>query len=413
MRAYFERVGLLVCLGVVALVVGAVVQHTSSVLPASYTWMGPLDALRLVYEVPWFPVAIFATLGIAELRRRGNGVFLGDGAPADRAKPVAIGLAAALFDATAFPKHTVFDVGAVLVVGMIATHDSAQLRAGAWRKVVGHVVLGALVSACICYCYTVIKALTLVGRTQVDGTLVAIESSIFGAPPHRLIAEWAATKPAFVALCDWTYFHFFHHMALVTILLTALRQRTERFEYLTALAFCYFVGAPLYHTTPASTAGRPKRNQPITAATETIAATVSPARSMCDRQMTAVMPNCSTTQRTANAATPARIGFHPPAVDRSAATPPTTIASNGSKTYSYRGLPFPATANTTSPAATVPSRAATQRDPPFSGSLAGSRSDAAMERAPAGPPLKGRSRRHRSRTASGTANDTGTAYAST
>jgi hypothetical protein len=248
LKELYRKVGFLALMGSIAFVAGAMLQHFSTSLPGSYTWLEPFRTLALVYEKEWLPTTVFVTILIAELRRRGDRLLLADGKAADEWKPIAFGLGLALFDAVAFPNHNAADIASLLLLGMVAAHN--PLRTETWRKVAGHFVLGALAFGAVSYSFSVFKALTLVDRTQVDAKLIAIEGAITGGNIYRAVAAYASTHPALVRLSDWAYFCLFQHMLLVTMLLTGLRQRTERFEYLCALALCYVLGGPLYHLLP-------------------------------------------------------------------------------------------------------------------------------------------------------------------
>ena len=254
--------GLLALLSVTALVIGAFV-HRSSNLPSGYTWLEPLRTLRLVYEVEHFPTAILATYLLGEVRRRDpmyRGLWrrLGELFPLQQQQTKVRGalvLASALgfVDGVLFGQHDAVDIVSVFVLGFIAA--SRPRDAHAVKTLVGHVVVGTVGFACICYWYTIVKSLTFVARVQKDAALAGFEHDVFGFYPHQVIAAWASTKPAFVQFCDWVYFRFFHHMALTTVLLVGMRRQKERTEYLAALALCYLIGAPLYHLLPAAGPG--------------------------------------------------------------------------------------------------------------------------------------------------------------
>lgn len=260
-RARIERIyraaGLLVCLTVAALVIGATLHHTSG-LPSRYTWLEPLRTLRLVFEVEYFPTAILATYLVATLRREPEGFArrtwgrLRDGIEAGAlgvsARSLLLAAPLSVIDAILFASHNALDVASIFVLVLVAGHQRLDRRR--WLELLGHTLLAATAFSAICYCYTVVKALTFSGRMQVDPVLAGFERAIFGDFPHRVIASWASGRHAFVSLCDWVYFRFFHHMVLTTALLMGMRQPKERTEYLGALALCYLIGAPLYHLLP-------------------------------------------------------------------------------------------------------------------------------------------------------------------
>lgn len=247
MKEAYRRIGLLGIATIVALLVGALLQHFSA-LPSGYTWLEPVRTLRLVFEHEWTPATFFVVylIGVMSVARDElrTALELG-GAPL---RTVGIAMAIGLSDAVLFPLHNGWDVAAMVALGVIVVRRSPP--PGARALLVGHGVFAAVAFAAICYCFSVAKALILVGRTQADPSFIAIEKSIFGVDLYKVIAAWASTRPKLVALCDLVYFRLFHHMALTTVLLFGMRQRKERFEYLGALGLCYLLGGPLYHLFP-------------------------------------------------------------------------------------------------------------------------------------------------------------------
>lgn len=241
----YRALGLLGWLGVLTLVAGAIVQHLATHLPAGYTWRMPYDTLGIVYGQEWVPTSFLVVALFGEMKRRAKV----EPSPAGPWKPWALGAAVALVDVMLNPSHNAVDAGAIAGIGILAAH--APIGRERWQKGVAHFLMSAAVFAFVCYFFSVVKALTFVDRAQYDGLIVDFEKSIVGEYPHKLVAAWAATRPTLVLVCDWTYFRLFQHMALTTVLLTSMRQRTERFEYLGALAFAYTIGALTYHLLPA------------------------------------------------------------------------------------------------------------------------------------------------------------------
>lgn len=247
MKSAYRRLGLLGFATLLALVGGALLQHFSA-LPGRYTWLEPVRTLRLVFEHEWTPATFLATYAIGALRvMREEPRSLFELGPSPR-RTIAFGLALGFADAFVFPFHNGLDVAAAIVLGIVLARRSPPR--GERALVLGHGVFAAVAFAAICYCFSVAKALTLVGRAQADPVFIGIEKAIFGVELHRAIAAWASTRPALVALSDWAYFRLFHHMALTTALLLGMRQRKERFEFLAALGLCYLLGGPLYHVLP-------------------------------------------------------------------------------------------------------------------------------------------------------------------
>lgn len=256
LRATGRSVGLLPGVAVLAFVIAVVIHHEST-LPSHYTWLEPLRTLRGIAGQPWSPTVIVAAFLIGRWRWRGEWAIekLASREQLDlrvlhtpRAKRIGVlSLLLLVLGVWLFPAHNATDRLALIAMGfIIGWHDRRQQVA----RVVIEIAVATLVFLAICYFYTILKALTFVGRKPVDLSLVEFEHSITGVYPHRLIAAWGATKPWLIELCDWVYFKFFLHMALTTALLLGMHRSRERIEYLGALALCYLFGGPLYHLLP-------------------------------------------------------------------------------------------------------------------------------------------------------------------
>jgi hypothetical protein len=251
-RIWCERVGLLGLLGACALATGLALQHLLG-LPNAYDWGFP-------YHVLWhdalassgFPSAAFvlACAGWAS-----SGISLRRSMPTQRRNQLLIVLLAAIaaaFDWWLFDEHAPWDwlaTGALVAcLGALAARPGSRAN---WPRFVGSLAYGVAVFAAICFFYTVVKSSLFLRALPHDASLIALETKLFGGPPHRALAAFAATRPAFVACCDWVYFRFFHHMLLAGVLLATRSNADERVEYLAALGICYLFGAPLYHIYPA------------------------------------------------------------------------------------------------------------------------------------------------------------------
>jgi hypothetical protein len=105
-----------------------------------------------------------------------------------------------------------------------------------WRSL-GSSAYGLVAFAAVCFCYTVVKATLFLHAKPFDASIVAFEVAVVRTPPYWAIAAWSATRPHFVAFCDWIYFRLFQHMLLTLVLLVARRRTSERIEYLAALCF--------------------------------------------------------------------------------------------------------------------------------------------------------------------------------
>lgn len=250
-RLWCERFGVLGVLGVLALLTGFVLQHALH-LPLAYDWGFP-------YRVLWndvlasadFPCAVLlvALVGWHSARMPIRASI----PPERRARllVVLVGVVASSLDCLLFEQHAPWDW---LATGLLAAFIAArarQLGPGASLRFIGSLGYGAAVFAAVCFFYTVVKAAVFRYGVPHDASIIALGIRLFGVAPHRLVAAFAATRPRFVAWCDWTYFQLFHHMFLTGILLFARRDAQERIQYLAALTICYLLGAPLYHLYPA------------------------------------------------------------------------------------------------------------------------------------------------------------------
>lgn len=258
LRRAWQSTGLLLVLSVVAFAVAAVIHHGST-LPSEYTWLEPLRTLREVAGQPWSPTVIVGAFLIGRLRRRGEWDLstLRSTEELDlrifrtpRAMRIA-GVAVVLLvvGALLFPAHNAFDRIALVLAAFLVGWPDHKRRLG---RLAAEIAFATFVFVAVCYCFTVLKALTFVGRRSADLSIVELEHTLTGVYPHQVIAAWSATKPWLIELCDWVYFKFFLHMALTTALLLGMRRSRERVEYLGALALCYLLGGPLYHLVPAA-----------------------------------------------------------------------------------------------------------------------------------------------------------------
>lgn len=257
LRRAWQGTGLLLVLAVIAFGVAAAIHH-ASVLPSKYTWFEPLRTLKDIASLPWSPTVIVGAFLIGRWRRRSEWAIekLASTQQLDlravlrtpRAKRIAaVSLMLLLVGVLAFPLHNAFDRLAFVVAGFVVGWPEHRRQIG---RLVLEILFATFVFLAICYCYTVLKALTFVDTKQVDLKLLNAEHALLGVYPHKVIAAWSATKPWLVKLCDWVYFKFFLHMALTTALLLGMHRSRERVEYLGALALCYLLGGPLYHVLP-------------------------------------------------------------------------------------------------------------------------------------------------------------------
>lgn len=260
LRVAYERLGLLAFLGSFALLAGLVLQRATR-LPASYTWLDPLRALREICAADHFPIAVLVTYALGAWAWRGSW----DVEAIARAIAVPRGLSSVLrgalwplccialvllADAGFLHSHRdLLDWGALVVIGVCVAHyrpSRAQLG-----QDLAYVALGIAVFQVVCFAFTVSKALTFVPGRHYDAAIVELETKLFGVAPHRLLGPWVARHPSLLGWLDFAYIHLLEHMTLCTVLLIALRKRALRTEYLSALALCYLLGGAAYHVLPA------------------------------------------------------------------------------------------------------------------------------------------------------------------
>ena len=250
-RLWCERVGVLGVLGVLALLTGFVLQRGLH-LPLGYDWGFPYRVLwNEVLASAGFPCAV---LVVALLGWRNAGISIRASIPGERRARLLLGLVAVVtssLDCLLFEPHAPWDWAAAGLLAALVATRVRQMSGAALLRFIGSLAYGVGVFAAVCFFYTVVKAAVFVHGAPHDASIIALEARLFGVVPHRVVAAFAATRPNLVAGCDWTYFRFFHHMLLTGILLVARRDAEERIEYLTALAICYLLGAPLYHLYPA------------------------------------------------------------------------------------------------------------------------------------------------------------------
>jgi hypothetical protein len=256
-RSWCKRLGVLGMLSAAALLVGLLIQRVAH-LPLSYDWAFP-------YHVLWFdvlaasgcPSAILAVALLGWISVRGErSVAECLALPSPRTeRPIAVlalfcAVVTACLDAWLFKRHAPWDWVASGVLcalwGLQARRESTPL----WRSL-GSTLYGVAGFAAVFFFYTVVKSTLFLHAKPLDTNIIAFEIALIHAPPYWAVAAWSATRPHFVAFCDWTYFRLFHHMLLTLVLLAARRGTSERIEYLGALFICYLLGAPLYHLCPA------------------------------------------------------------------------------------------------------------------------------------------------------------------
>lgn len=253
----YSTVGLLAIVSGVALMGGVLVQWARPELPAAYTWLQPLRALKQVALSAGFPLLAGLAYVLGVFSRRGWGglkAALQEGlAGATERRSLLLRCAAFVvvfgLDVLWAPAHGPADALALAAMGASVARPWSR-RALAQAAL--HAGFALLVFVAVCYWFTVVKALTFVGQHPRDPQILRFETAIFGVLPHRWVAAWAAQSPGWLHWLDWIYFRIFEHMALTTALLLGRADVRARTEYLGALVICYFLGAPLYLTFPAA-----------------------------------------------------------------------------------------------------------------------------------------------------------------
>ena len=259
----YRTFGLLPLLSLCAFV-AALTAHSLSRLPGPYTWLEPLWTFRAVLAEPRFPFALLATYWVGRWARRGGWdvqaaaqVFArSHGSDALRRALVRGALSAiSIMIADRVLLNSSRDGIDLVALGLLGLFASPRLS---WKRAAdefAYTTVCGLIVLVVCYSFTISKALVFISGRQFDAELVHLQARVLGFLPYRVLAIWAAHHPSVVAACDWIYCHCFEHMALTTVLLVALRSRSQRTEYLGALALCYLVGGLLYHLFPAKGPG--------------------------------------------------------------------------------------------------------------------------------------------------------------
>lgn len=253
MRAV-DKLGVLCLLAVGSLLGGAVVQRLRHELPDAYSWLEPFSTLKLIARSTWVPACALASYGLGVLAQRGLPdlrTWVGRARALTRQRALNLALVALTVfavDVMYLPQHGVLDALALSVAGTLLVRR--------WPRAVvidaaANLALVTLLFTSVCYWFTVVKALTFAADAPRDALILQLESTLFGVPPHRVIAAWTRLQPDWLYWFDRAYFRIFEHMLLVTCFLIGLGDSVRRAEYVSALALCYVIGAPLYLTFPA------------------------------------------------------------------------------------------------------------------------------------------------------------------
>jgi len=257
LRNVYNRLGLLVCVGVPCLLV-AIALHLTFGAGRSYTWMRPVKILWIVARTGYFPTAACAAYLLGEASRfslddvrRLAGRLREPIALSPHRQRVLAAVAmavAALAIASLVEDYVLTDFFALAILAASAgfRHVSRAQYASAMKQLVFIAVVFTFVS----YGFTIEKALLFRFRNPHDAQIVAVERFFFRTEPHRIVAAFAALHPTVVALADRVYYLLFHHMAIVSIFFIGAHAPRRRAEFIAALAICYWIGGIAYYAWP-------------------------------------------------------------------------------------------------------------------------------------------------------------------
>lgn len=264
----YGAVGLLVPVSLCALLAAAWLQHSRPELPAEYTWLQPFNTLVAVCRRGNVPALVVSAFLLGVTTRPGFSVREWWGALWRRSFEQSqrlqllvralLGVVLMALDLFFLGPWTLEEANArhgLLDALAIGVGTFALCKPYPWRAVragLVYLLSSVLIFTAVCYWFTVMKALVFVGRTPRDAMIVQFEHALTGIQPHRWLAAWTSEHPAWLARFDWAYCWLFHHMAIVSAFLFGLRDQRQRTEYLSALAVCYLLGAPLYWLCPAA-----------------------------------------------------------------------------------------------------------------------------------------------------------------
>lgn len=233
--------------------------HRSGRMPPGYTWESAYTSVRSIFAQPGTVSIFFLAFLIGRWRHRGS---LNLASVAFRFRqPVswddiqawripacaALASVAVGVDAIAFEGHSTLDSFCILCSCILAFYARPAFSP---VKVVGFLVLAAILHVLTSYSFTVFKALIFSHQSSQDARIMAWESALFGEPPHRAVARWAAAHPAALQFADRAYFYLFEHMLLLSAFLVGTRQFRDRNQYLATITLCTLLGGPLYHLLP-------------------------------------------------------------------------------------------------------------------------------------------------------------------
>lgn len=227
---------------------GAVYTHVFSELPLEYSWARTVELFWFAVTDKYFIVmAFFALLSAALAPSSGSGLVWHSQKARHLAKPVTAAALTLLLLAYSSTRYSFWDY--VFLLPTFALLVFALSRKSPGKELVG--LLAAMIALIvIAYVFTIFKSQLFVHNPPLDKLIVDAEVLLFGQPLYLAISDWARTRPLLIAYCDWTYFLFFHHIALTGIFLFAYGRNADQWRYFMSLSLCYLLGAVSYFILP-------------------------------------------------------------------------------------------------------------------------------------------------------------------
>lgn len=239
---------LLVLTAIGVFLAGAVYVHIFSELPLEYSWARTIELLWFAITDKYFIVMAFFALLSATLvsPHRLETLQPPHQARALTAPCTAAALTLLLLVCTS-TSYGLWDYVFLFPVFVLLVAALSQRHLG--RELAG-LMVAMIVLIVIAYVFTIFKSQLFVRQAPLDQYIINAEVFLFGQPIYLTIADWASTKPLLIAFCDWTYFLFFHHIALTGIFLFACGKGGGQWPYVMSLSLCYLLGAISYFILP-------------------------------------------------------------------------------------------------------------------------------------------------------------------
>lgn len=253
-----ERTGWLIPLLVLSSLLALGFQWATPRLPNSYDWYRPFEIVGERLERPG-TLTIFGLVWLAgKFRLRGTldrahiERWLCTREPLGAKTALRLMIVVALFVGGAlmamqrFPFPTDHLAIGALVAGTAFSPNPVRLV----RRVLAQCALGCFAFALVSHAFSVLKANLFLSTEPQDAWIVALETELFGRPPHQVLGELVQQSRLLSELLDQVYFGVFEHMIAVSIFLTALGRGRERAQFISALTVSYLVGGLCYYLLP-------------------------------------------------------------------------------------------------------------------------------------------------------------------